>query len=188
MEIEDLPIQFKQGLRMIMLTLRGKDGGLKTRPDRIAKKKLSTCPEEFDKIVKEFQEEMRGSDIGLRIYSSVNARDIKKAQREFKERQLEADYFDEESKNQFYLDIKNRWISCVMKPSCRAETFFLFDADNLTRKTIGEAIDKIDEITDVVWHYKTKNGYHIIAKPFNPNDLKENFGEIKKDALLLLDF
>jgi len=183
--MNDIPIQFKQGLRLVMLTVRGKDGGLKTRPDRVAKKKLSENPEDFDKIVAEFETIRTPQE---RIYSSVNCRDIKKAQREFKERQLEADYFDEESRNRFYLDIKNRWVSCVMKPSCRAETYFLFDADDLTRWTVGEAIDKIEEVTDVIWHYKTKNGYHIITKPFNPNDLKENFGEIKKDALILVSY
>lgn len=186
--MKDIPKQFKQGIRLLMLTYRGKEGGLKTRPDRVAIKKLSRNEQEFDKIFSELQEEMKKSDKPLRIYSSVNSRDIKKAIREFKERQLEADYFDEESKNQFYFDIKNRWISSLMKPSCRNETFFLFDADDLTRWTIGEAIDKLEESTDVIWHYKTKNGYHIITKPFNPNDLKENFGEIKKDGLMLLDF
>lgn len=184
--MKDIPIQFKTGLRLIMLTLRGKDGGKKTKGDRVAKRRLSTCPEEFDRIVKEF-EQIKTPE--MRIYSAVNERDIKKAQREFKERQLEADYYAEYDRNKFYLDIENRWISCVMKPSCRAETFFLFDADNLTKKTVGGAIDKIDEITDVIWHYKTKNGgYHIITKPFNPNLLKENFGEIHKDGLILVSF
>ena len=187
----EIPIQFKQGLRLIMLTWRGKDGGLKTRPDRVAIKRISENEIEFDKIVAELEIEKQKSSNPLRIYTSVNARDIRKAQREFKKRQLEVDYFDEESKNRFYLDIKNRWISCLMKPSCRAETLFLIDIDEevTDKDCTSYARKNLKEINaEIIYEYPTKNGTHIITKPFNPSLFNSNFGEVKKDSLMLISF
>ena len=180
---------FTDGTRIIMLTQRSKEGGKSDNPDRVSKRKISSNRIEFESILEEFLEIKNLSPKKqLRIYSSVNERNFEKGIREFKRQQLEADYYDNESKCKFYLDIKNRFLGSIMKPSSRAETFFLIDCDDLTRKTIGKAIDEVDAITDVVLHYRTKNGYHIITKPFNPNLFNKTIGEIKKDALLLLDF
>jgi len=188
---KDIPIQFKQGIRMLMLTHRGKDGGVKTRPDRFAIKRITTNEEEFDEAFKDLKELKNKSPEPLRIYSSVNSRNIIKAQREFKQRQLEADYQDTDSRNKFYLDIKNRWISCLMKPNCRANTLFLIDIDEeVTDKDCSSYARKnLEKIgAEIVYEYPTKNGIHIITKPFNPNLFNSNFGEVKKDSLLLLDF
>ena len=106
-QIEKTFSDFMSGYRLIMLTQRSKEGGKVNKPDRVAKKKISTNKEEFLEIVKEFKEIKDKSNNPLRIYSSVNSRDINKAIREFKYRQLEADYYVEKSKTGFYLDIKN---------------------------------------------------------------------------------
>jgi len=191
-DIEEILEQFNgftDGVRMLMLTQRNKEGGKSNRPDRASKRKISTNAKEFKEILASFLETQQSfPKEQLRIYSSVNKRNFEKGIREFKRQQLEADYYDDESRQRFYFDIKNRFLSSIMKPASRAETFFLLDCDNLTKKTVGKAIDRLDEITDVVLHYKTKNGYHIITKPFNPNLFNKEFGELKKDALLLLSF
>jgi hypothetical protein len=174
-----------------MLTWRGKDGGNATRPDRIAIKRITTNEEEFDKAFDELAVLKSQSKNPLRIYSSVNSRDIKKAQREFKQRQLDADYFDEDSRNQFYLDIKNRWISCLMKQNCREETLFLIDIDEEVTDQDCKVLarEHLKNLgVEIVYEYPTKNGTHIITKPFNPNLFNTNFGEVKKDALLLIDY
>jgi len=192
MNIEKLD-NFMDGYRLIMLTQRSKEGGKVNKPDRVAKKKISSNKEEFLKIFNEFKEIKYKSDKQLRIYSSVNKRDINKGIREFKYRQLENDYYDEDSKDKFYLDIKNRWISCLMKPSSRAETRFLIDIDNIIKKSENWDISIIkkhleDIKVKVLLQYPTKSGIHIITEPFNPNLWNSDYGEIKKDALLLLDY
>ncbi len=183
---------FMDGYRLIMLTHRGKEGGKVNKPDRVAKKKISCNKEEFLEIFKEFKEIKDKNDKPLRIYSSVNSRDINKAIREFKYRQLEADYYDEESKNNFYLDIKNRWISCLMNPRSKAETKFLIDIDNLGTEDkwdISEVEKHLVNIeVKIILQYPTKNGIHIITEPFNPNLWNSDYGDIKKDGLLLLDY
>lgn len=183
---------FMDGYRFIMLTQRHGDGGRSNNPDRVARKKrISKDREEFLEIVEEFLEIKNDTEVPLRIYSCVNSRDIKKAIREFKQRQLDADYFDEDSRNNFYLDVKNRWFSSIMQPKCRAETKFLIDVDNIIgdKSDISEVDKYLKEINvKVLLKYPTKNGWHIVTKPFNPALWNDGFGDIKKDALLLLSY
>ena len=191
--IEKTFSDFMSGYRFIMLTQRSKEGGKVNKPDRVAKKRISSNKEEFLEIVKNFLEIKQQSDKPLRIYSSVNSRDIEKAIREFKHRQLDADYYDEESRHKFYLDIKNRWISCLMNPSSRSETKFLIDVEDIIKESENWDISIIrkhleDIKVKVLLQYPTKSGIHIITEPFNPNLWNDDFGDIKKDSLLLLDY
>jgi len=185
--------QFSDGIRMIMLCQRNKDGRDTNKTNRASKRKISANGEEFFKILKEFREIKNNSDKPLRIYSCVNKRDIKKAIRNFKQEQLDADYYDEDSRNKFYFDIRNRWISSLMKQNCRAETKFLIDIDHIIKEAKNWDISYIEEHLEeigvkVILKYPTKNGYHIITEPFNPTLWNCEFGEVKKDALLLLDY
>jgi len=185
----NIPDTFKDGIRLIMLTLRNKEGGKSNKPDRVAHKRLSNSIDDFNKIVLEFEELKNKSEEPLRIYTSVNKRDIDKGIRNFKRLQLDADYWDIKSRDEFYLDIKNRWISCIMQPNCRENTNFLIDIDG----DITEFMDiknKLIKLTvEILLEYPTKNGYHIITKPFNPSLLPEvERDHIKKDGLILLNY
>lgn len=178
-----------------MLVHRNKEGGKSNRPQKNGVKRITKNREEFIEMLEELQRLKAESEVPMRIYSCVNARDIEKTIREFKRRQLEADYYDADSKHGFYLDIKNQWISSLMKPGSRAETKFLIDIDNVTFDLSvndpcpDKVISHLREIeVKVIVFYRTKNGFHIITEPFNPNDFNSEFGEIKKDGLLLLDF
>lgn len=175
---------FTDGHRMILVAHRGKDGG--TNKEKSHKRFLTHGEEDFIKKLTEALEYQRQSKDPVRIYSCVNSRDINKAIRLFKQRQLDADYFDEVSKTAFYEDLQNRWISCVMNPSCRAETSFLIDIDADDIYNVDQVVEKLAKITRNFKTYKTKNGWHIITTPFNPALLPGV--EIKKDGLLLLSF
>jgi hypothetical protein len=184
--INNIPDAYKDGIRLLMLTLRSKEGGKNNKPDRVAHKKLSNSIEEFNKIFNEFVEIAGKSTEPLRIYTSVNKRDINKGIRNFKKLQLEADYWDIESKNSFYLDIKNRWISCIMQPNTREETNFLIDIDGNIDEYMRTKLNLLQLGIDIIFEYPTKNGFHIITKPFNPSLLTTTDNEhIKKDGLIL---
>ena len=181
--------RFSDGIRMIMLCQRNKEGRPTNKTDRASYRRISRNSEEFFKILKEFQIMKEESSEPLRIYSCVNKRDINKAIRNFKEEQLAADYFDEEHKYGFYFDIKNRWLSSLMKQNCRTETQFLIDIDEPKLYSLDTVKNHLKEIgAEIIESYETKNGYHVITKAFNPNLFNSEFGEIKKDALLLLDY
>jgi hypothetical protein len=185
-KIENTFHLFLDGTRVLFLLRRKKDGGERADNDFFVKT-IVNSKEEF---LTELRKLMLIREPTMRIYASLNKRNVEKGIREFKRQQLEADYYDKDNKYNFYFRIKDRFVSSLSKPSCAEECLFLFDCDTLTDKTIGNAIEEIEKITDVVWHYRTKNGFHIITKPFNPafaQDLTFDH-EIKKDSLILLDY
>lgn len=175
---------FKDGYRFLMLTHRSKEGG--TNKDRKQIKRISKNSEEFDKMVQELLEIKKNSGRPYRLYASVNARDINKAIRIFKQNQLNADYYSVEDRNSFYFDLKNRWISAFMQPQARAETNFLLDIDTKDNATLKDIETRLLKITRNFFRYETKNGYHIVSQPFNPNLLPDV--DINKDGLMLLDY
>ncbi len=174
-----LPDCFKDGVRGIMLLHRNKDGE-KGNAQRKAIKKVSRNIEEWHEIVLEFKNLQFLACPGYRIYSSVNSRNIDKAIHEFKLRQIAVDYGSENELDWFYKDIQNRFFSCLMNPNCRNQNNFLIDCDS--EEEYFDAI-KILKEDDVLFDYCTKNGRHIICKPFNPNDIEL---EPKKDEMIYI--
>jgi hypothetical protein len=160
------PTSFKEGIRVLLLMLRAKDGGSAKTDRRATKKVITTSPEEFDEALTELRSILRE---GERIYSTVDPRDLQKAIRSFQFRMLEAQWFDEENRNNFYLDLENRWISCLKDPKSGSSQLFLFDIDddNPHCDDIKADIDRPVSQWDIVDKYPTKNGIHIITTPFN---------------------
>jgi len=183
-----LPENFKEGIRMIMLTQRSKEGGKSHNSDRVSKRKLSFNKEEFEKIYNEYKNIKSTAKVPLRIYSSINSRNIEKGILQFKRLQLETDYWDIESKHRFYMDIKNRFMSCIMKPKCKETSYFVIDIDeNENEPQLEEVMKELkDQNVKIIMQYKTPNGTHIITYPYNPNNTPS--ANIKKDGLLLLNY
>lgn len=182
---------YTDGVRVLFLIHRNKEGGA-TNNTKVRKVITKNTKEFYEELYKLVEEKQNTKDIPYRIYSSVNARDIKKAIRKFKFDQLEADYYDEESSLGFYYDIKNRFISALMIPASRQKetNYFILDVDNEEGRDVnGECLMKLAEINvEIVDMFATKNGSHIIVKPFNPSLFDVPGVGIHKDGLLLLDF
>ena len=177
---------FTHGCRVLMLIQRHSDGG-HTNNSKL-RSYISRGHEEWVKsLAKLLQEKEQYPHLPLRIYQTLNERDIEKGIREFKHASLEADYYDDEQRQWFYLDVRNRIVSSLMKPSSAKTSYFLFDVDLEEVPRLLEL--GLKELTEIVLTYKTKNGWHIITKPFNPNlvSLPENV-ELKKDSMMLLAF
>lgn len=183
MNLINHPDEFKTGVRVVMKLLRGKDGGL-AKPDHHAKKIITRSVEEWNDAVKEL---VASAEENERIYASVDERNVDKAIHEFKRRQLDADLYDEDSKYKFYVDVKNRFISCVMEPASRATKLFLIDCD--TEEEFEEVEKKLKTLPTSFLHtYKTKSGQHVITKPFNPNLLGEHAALVKQNAMMLVGY
>jgi hypothetical protein len=161
----DHPSSFKDGVRVLLLMLRAKDNG-SAKTDRKATKKIITqSPQEFDEALADLRGRLMGEE---RIYSTVNARSIDKAIRLFKYRQLDADYFATPDKHSFYLDLENRWISCLKNNKSAVESLFLFDWDFDSKLRLADLHDHLTKATKIVDRYDTRNGHHFITQPFNP--------------------
>ncbi len=173
------------GYRMIMLINREKNG--KDRNESRSIRRVSKNSEEFIILLEEFLAQKKTKEFqNYRIYSCVNDRDINKAIRTFKKTQLDADYYDEENRNSFYTDIKNRWLSALMQPQSRKSHYFLLDIDTKDSDLIHKIELRLAVMTGNFFKYETKNGYHIVSNPFNTSLLPDV--EIKKDGLLLLSY
>jgi hypothetical protein len=179
--LDAIPETFTDGIRGILLLKRNKDGEIGNAQKK-AIKIISLNTSEWKKIVSELHELQQTSHQDYRIYSSVNARDLQKAIHEFKRRQLENDFARREEFESFYVDVKNRFFSCLMNPNCRAENNFLIDCD--TPEEYEYAQLQFMNSGLILLEYKTKNGRHIITKPFNPNDYGNM--QIKKDDLMFI--
>ncbi len=180
-------LDFTHGFHVLFLIHRNKEGG-ETNNTKY-KKTIVRDSIEFRQTLREYVNEQVNSETPYRIYSSVNERDFNKAIRQFKYEQLDADYYDQIQKENFYLDVKNRFLGCLMQPAQRQTSWFLFDIDNVEGKDVyGETLQMLDSEL-IIKSYPTKNGWHIITKPFNYTTLTLPEGvEIKKDGLLLLSW
>lgn len=186
---------FSDGVRVLFLIHRNKEGG-ETNNTKVRKIITKNSEEFYLELIKLVDEKERAAmlrePIPYRIYSSVNARDIEKAIRQFKFEQLEADYYDDESRHSFYYDTKNRFVGALMTPSSRMkdQSYFIFDVDNEEGRDVnGEALSALAACeAEIVTQYATKNGWHIVTLPFNPNLFNVPGVDIKKDGLLLLAY
>ena len=175
---------YTSGVRMLMLIQRGKEGGKGETNNKKTVRRITTNSGEFRNSLIELLEIKEKKKGIYRIYSCVNSRNINKAIRIFKQRQLDADYFAEDQKYKFYTDIKNNWISAVMNPSTKETSLFILDIDE--GQDVKEVKERLSQITRNYTSYETKNGHHIVSMPFNPELLKGV--HILKDGLLLLDY
>ena len=154
------PPAYKVGTRVLMLKGRHKDG----MHDQRTVLRVSHSPDEFDNWLSELHSIAQD---GERIYATAGARDVERAIRLFKERQLDADY-DRDTPH-FYRHLNSRWCSCLMAPKAQAEKLWLFDCDSVAE------IDHVrDELKAHYTHpsikpywYWSKAGCHCIVAPFN---------------------
>lgn len=188
---------FTDGIRVLFLIyrtkekqikiVRGDDTNIGKHHQHLRMTVFNGKAELKDAIVSYLDELVR-SPLTLRLQLAVNPRDLKKAVREFKRQQLEADYYDEASHAKFYLCVKDRFVSSLMKPSSRASTRFIIDCDS-EEETVAALKFLGTNSIDIVKQYRTKSGgTHIVTPPFNKM-LARGFiplDNIHTDGLLLL--
>lgn len=178
---------FTDGFRVLLLIHRSKDGA--THSSRHERMLFSSNIKEFEETLAFLLEE-RSKHIfpGLRIYSTANSRDLRKSIQLFKHAILDIEMQDDNVLSDFYLSIKSRFASCLMRPASRSSSNFIFDIDD--PMTLDEALKIFEDsgFTDkIIKQYKTKNGWHIVTEPFNYTKLISQI-PFHKDGLLLLKY
>ena len=179
---------FTDGFRMLILMERKKDGGHNKEESRSIITRFTFGPDSFKKNVKEILLLQKILYPTCRLYLSVNPRNMKKVIRSIETDLLYAHYSDDENRDNTHKKLIRSPRHWVMQQSNSDGSLFIIDVDDVEGRDIqGEALKKIEEIgVEIIHLYKTKNGWHIVTNPFNPNLWDNSLGEIKKDALLLL--
>ncbi len=176
------PSEYKTGTRVLMLTSRHKDGHSKERKVF----RISHDAEEYDSIIGKFTAMMNP---GERIYASAASRDLAKAARRFKERQLNAEY--DQDPLSFYRCIEARWTSCLMDTASAASKIWMFDADTDEQVELVKThlLSRTQADGSSPYAYATKNGLHVILPAFNLQDIPPPCRELlHKDPLILVAY
>lgn len=179
---------FTDGVRLIMLIHRAKEGSKSPNNDKV-RKVIVTTRKEYEDTILEMLQEIKRTEIPYRIYASASSRSVEKAMRKFKQEQLDADYFAFEDKHRFYLDIYNRFFGCLSQQGSATETTFLVDLDS--KEELEECLCVLgdNDLNDfVIKRYYTKNGSHIVMRPFDPKRLGKFESHVHKDGLILLHY
>lgn len=172
------PERFMEGARVLMLKARHKDG----ETDERTILRVSHGAGRFRRSMNSLLEIMRPNE---RIYVNAGERDVKKAIRLFKERQLDADYSGDPE--DFYRHIDARWASCLMAPTSQLDKFWLFDCDK--PEDVDFAMDEYLSINSAVsetYRYQSKNGTHILVSPFNRQRLSQKAQAMLHDNAIIL--
>lgn len=133
-----------------------------------------------------------GESLTFRLYVTANARNAVDAFFDFRERTDDwvRDRFkgDEVAPRKFKR-VDGYWKSELQKPAARDETRFVFDLDDASAADRERIVSALSERTTVATWRETPNGYHVVAEPFNYNDLHVDVDyELKTDALLYVTY
>jgi len=169
------PAAYKDGARVLVLRARNKDGAVTLRTISRASFDAAT----FDQQLEGLLEMIRP---GERIYASAGARDVAKAVRLFKERQLAADY--DPDVQAFYRDLEGRWLSCLMDTRSQAEKIWLLDCDS-AEKT-ARARTELSALGLGAYEYATKSGTHLVLPAFDKSRLTSETRDLLHDNALML--
>lgn len=173
------PNEFKDGIRLIYAASRKKDGGKNRRRIDVV---ITYDVIEFDETIAWMYEDL---EEGARIYASAVPRDYDKAEKAFKQRQLDLDYAPLGIRRDFYQHVSRAWKKCIGQSQDRSRQLFLFDVDSVYELDLYEACLK-DGMVEEVHRYETKNGWHAITKPMNPGKLHASLStKIHKDSMIL---
>lgn len=186
--IDSLPFELKGGVRTLFLLERKKDGGHNKEGRRVFG--FSVVDSE-DKLLWKLEEflwirELR-SEKNLRIYISINSRNVRRASRNIHEAIISGLYADEQNKEFVDMKVIKGARPYIMNPNARLTSYFLIDVDNIEgRDVMGETLQEMARLNVVeVYRRSTRSGWHIIVEPFNLG-LWNVDSEIRKDGLLLL--
>lgn len=186
--IADEHSDFTDGCRVLFLIQRHSDGG-HTNNSKLRSYISRSDTEWITTLAKLLQEKAQYPYLPLRIYQSINARNIEKGIMHFKHAMLDADYYNLEQRQGFYLDVRNCIISALMKPPSAATSFFLWDCDTQDENILTPFRVELTKHANIVHEYPSKSGIHIITSPFNPNLIQPPKEiEFKKDSMMLLAF
>lgn len=178
---------FTDGVRYITLLHRSKEGGdQNSEYKRRGGYFITHSKEEYLDALVRLLALKAISKKPYRLYASVNARNIVKAERAFKRDMLEVDFEDGENKKWFWQRLPSKWVSALMQPGARAQSMFMIDCDGEGDVTAPALKWLAARLIQPIMQYRTPNGWHIVTPPFNPTEWDVPNCEIKKDGLLLL--
>jgi hypothetical protein len=87
----------------------------------------------------------------------------------------------------FYKNLNNHWVSCLMDKTSvlKEDKLWMFDCDS-EQDYVSLSLELERLSVPVHYSYATKNGHHVVVKPFDRSKLSEQFSSILSDNPLML--
>ena len=171
------PERFTTGTRILILTGRNKDG--------VEKRTITKVAYESSEFLPKLMELIECSRPGERVYASLAARNVCKAIRLFKQKQLDADYTP--NPLEFYYNLENAWVSALMDKTAQVEKLWLFDCDNAAEiRLVEQELSLFYDRPESPYWYETKNGAHCIVQAFNRSLITDAAQKLIKENPLML--
>ena len=179
--------EFIDGTRVLLLLQRTKEGGHNKEHKRRRARFVTHNREQFKRSLFELLLLQAVVATEYRVYLSAAPRDVRKAEMEFKRLMLDVDFAEGENKAYFYQNIEDKWISALMSSNpVKDRNLFILDIDT---EDNSEALKWIAANgIELIKQYRTKQGWHMVVKPFNRTLFPKEIGEVKNDGLLLLSY
>jgi hypothetical protein len=180
---------FTDGVRVQMLIDRGIVNNNKGSR-RWVNKLISYDQEGYYKnIVKLLEQQNYLADSNIRLYASVNSRKIESGIRVLHHAIID---LPGDAIVPYYCNIKDNFVSALMKPECRKSKYFLLDIDTQEENEIKFIDIYLSEITEIklIKKYKSVKGWHYVTEPFDIRFIEglKEWVDLKNDALLLLNY
>jgi hypothetical protein len=131
-------------------------------------------------------------DERFRLYLTANARDALKATFELRRSMddwLEGRIHGDEGVRAKFKRVDSEFVSTLQSDACRDETNFVFDLDDATEADRDALVDDLRDHTEIALTRETPNGYHVVAEPFNYNELATAVDyELKTDGMVFVSY
>lgn len=183
---EHLKFEDTSDVYIMMALPRKKDGfPVSKSPDgKFAKRRIIANLDEYDQCFEELTTEFPNE----RVYITFNRRSVRKAYLELNRVANENLLLGGvENADRYLIKLSSEFKSILMKPKSKAKTdFFLYDIDSTNFAAYQGLIHDLEEYTEVTLILPTRNGYHVLARPYNMNLVDHRkYGqvELKTDAL-----
>lgn len=176
---------------LLMAISRSKDneGSDKSLP---VIRKIVDDAEALPRKVTELDHAASRFDERFRLYLSANARNTTKA---FFQLRTEMDDWlrmrlngDTDIRRKFK-QVDSEFKSVLQSNSCKDETNFIFDLDNVSESVATDFEQQLEEFTTILLTRSTPNGYHIVTDAFNYNELETDIEyEMKPDDMIFVSY
>lgn len=161
---------FMSGIRVLKRVARNKDNAAHRRNEVL----ISYREEDFLSCVGKLLSDIRD---GERVYASVDARDILKAQVRFTSDLNEVMRVGAPvtARDAFFRKMDGKWASALGNSTSRLTKRFLFDWDDPCPRYAEVVQGQLHTFSRApVYSYATKSGYHFVTEPFNPSKLPQH--------------
>jgi len=187
-------IDFNKGSYFILGISRKKDNDDITHAKEMVYRRLVTNELSLERAHKEITGLIELDDKhNYKLYVNYNARNVKKAYKNLKEKMANWDYEISNDPNIMtkIVNVDKEWISCLARNPCKKD-YFMLDLDE--KDKLPEVLESMSPMMMFQKAIETQNGYHILFKPCDTRDFEERIKvkgidcEVKKDDLLCIGY